>query len=114
MTNVTYLLVKFVSMLVLSLLTLTLFDSNPFGLVLVYALITTGVNYMISARLFESNDVRSPAALAEGISSMLIAWLMSLIVPGFRSTFLTLFALACAVILSGYFFHSLLIPEIDK
>ncbi len=48
MLNVTYLLIKFVSTLVLSLLTLTLFDSNPFSLVLLYALITTGINFFIS------------------------------------------------------------------
>jgi hypothetical protein len=36
---------------------------------------------------------------------------MSFVIPGFRSTFLTLFALACAVILTGYFLHNLLVLE---
>ncbi|NLM68415.1 MAG: hypothetical protein GX177_00200 [Firmicutes bacterium] len=111
MLNVTYLLIKFVSTLVLSLLTLTLFDSNPFSLVLLYALITTGINFFISTRVFASDDIRTPAVFAEGISSMAIAWVMSFVIPGFRSTFLTLFALACAVILTGYFLHNLLVLE---
>ena len=59
MLNVTYLLIKFVSTLVLSLLTLTLFDSNPFSLVLLYALITTGINFFISTRVFASDDIRT-------------------------------------------------------
>jgi len=111
MNNLTYLLVKFCITVVIALATLTLFDTNPVTLVIVYAAITTLVNYFIATRLFIKTD-KIPGLAIQGISAMVIAWLMAVILEGFRATFATLIALAFTLVLAEYFLTSALDIEI--
>lgn len=82
-----------------ALLTLTLFDSNPWLVVLAYTLVATSLNYwLFQKRLHTSKGI---SALGQGIFGALLAYLFGL-TPIFRTTFGTLVGFALFLALAQY------------
>lgn len=93
------LIVKYALILVISLLMLGLFDSNPSWKVLLYSLLAFGVNIEIK-HLFK----RTAPAFIQGISAAFLAYLLSL-TPYFRTTLSTLIGFTLLFSLAEYLYE---------
>ncbi|HHT69701.1 MAG TPA: hypothetical protein GXZ85_10665 [Firmicutes bacterium] len=95
------LLAKYVLLVITGLLTLTLFDSNPWWKVLIYALPATILNTILT----NTSALRSwPLVfigVIQGLTAALLFYLLSL-TGFFRATFGTLLGFALLILLTEY------------
>lgn len=96
---------KFGFTFIAGLLTLTLFDDNPWPAVLGWSAAAAAINYFLGDRFVLPSLGNAAAAWVDGIVSAALAWLFGIVFAGFRTTGATLIALAAFIALSEYFFH---------
>lgn len=99
---------RFVVSFVSGLLTLALFDDNPWLAVLGWALAATIVNYLIGELLLKPSAGQTIAAVADGILGAVLAWVLGALFTWFRTTGATLIALAALIAIIEYFSQSFL------
>lgn len=80
---------KYIMITVVALLTLTLFDSNPWWKVLLYAIPATLLNLYLTGMAIQRSLPARLAAPLQGVAAALVAYLVG-ITPFFRTTLGTL------------------------
>lgn len=96
---------KYFQIVGVSLITLTLFDSNPWWKIFLYALGATSLNLSIAR--FPSQTLRM---ICQAISAAVLAYLLGL-TPYFRTTLGTLIGFTLLLLLSEYLFTILSLKE---
>ncbi len=99
---------KFVMTLLIALLTLSLFDSNPWPIVTLFALVAAAANYLVGDLVVLPAAGNITASIGDGVMAGLIAYIMDLASLGFRTTLGTLVALGLFIALGEYLFHQYL------
>ena len=101
MFRYTHFLGKFTMIAATALLTLALFDSNPWWKVLFYAIPATLLNIFLSGMAIQQSWSQHFFAPLQGIVAAILAYFISLTTI-FRSTFGTLFGFALLLTLAEY------------
>ena len=107
------LIFKFVMTLLTGLLTLSLFDSNPWPIVVLFAVVATAANYLVGNLVVLPAMGNTVTAISNGLMAGLIAYMMDLTSAGFRTTFGTLVALGLFIAIEEYLFHGYLENTIE-
>ncbi|NLG33147.1 MAG: DUF2512 family protein [Syntrophomonadaceae bacterium] len=107
------LIVKFVVTLIAFYVTLALIDNNPWGWILLAALIGTAVNYLVGDLVVLPAYGNIAASIGDGIMAALVAYIISLVVPAFAVSWTALILLAVIIAIAEYFFHQYLLTT-DK
>lgn len=102
------LIFKFVMTLLTALLTLSLFDSNPWPIVILFSAIATTANYLVGNLVVLPAMGNTVTAISNGVMAGLIAYMMDLTSKGFRTTLGTLVALGLFIAIEEYLFHGYL------
>ncbi len=89
---------KYIMTTIVALLTLTLFDSNPWWIVVLYSALTTTLNFSLKAKIHANVFI---TAVTQGVSASVLAYLLGL-TPFFRTTFGTLVGFALLLSLAEY------------
>lgn len=93
------LIIHYLATGICALLTLALFDSNPWWIVLSYALVATILNYWLYQKIISNSGYLS--IFGQGILGAFLAYLLGL-TPFFRTTFGTLVGYALLLALVQY------------
>lgn len=107
----TALLVKFIMTYVAAGIALGLVVSNPWGWILLVALIGTAMNYLVGDLYVLPKFGNIVASLGDGIMAALVAYIISLIVAVFDVGWMALALFAVLVALGEFFFHQYLLRE---
>ena len=103
MYNKSHFLGKFAGITILALLTLTLFDSNPWWKILFYAIPATLLNLYLTGMALQKSWSPIVISPLQGIVAAFLAYLISLTTI-FRVTFGTLVGFALLLCLAEYLF----------
>jgi hypothetical protein len=110
MFNQTHFLGKFAIITITALLTLTLFDSNPWWKVLFYSIPTTLLNTYLTGLAVQQAWRRAIIAPVQGIAAAFLAYLASLTTI-FRVTLGTLVGFALLLGVAELLFNKVLMPK---
>lgn len=99
------LLVKFIMIFIFAAFAFALVDRNAWGWVLLAALAVTAMNYPIGDLHLLPRYDNIVASVGEGIIGALTAWVLTLLIPAFDTSFAALFVFAVLTAIGSYFFH---------
>ncbi len=99
------LLVKFVMTFILSMVAFSFFETNPAGLVLLIALLTTAGNYLVGDLHILPARGNLTASVGNGILGAILAYIVNLAATTFSASFAALFIYAILLAVGEYFFH---------
>ncbi len=99
------LLVKFIMTLAIAIIAFSILDVNPFGWVLLVALVVTAVNYLVGDLYILPNYNNIAASIADGIMGGLLAVIVGLLTPAFAPGTGALIAFAVLTGIGEYIFH---------
>jgi hypothetical protein len=105
----TALLVKFVMTFIFAAAALAFLRGNTLGWVFLVAILATGLNYLVGDLLLLPSFGNIVASVSDGILAALVAYVVDLLVPAFRTTAPALLIFAVLVALGEYFFHQYLL-----
>lgn len=99
---------KYMMTTAIALLTLTLFDSNPWWIVVVFSILITAVNFWLVRSFLEGRG--GIAAFTQGIIPAFLAYVVGL-TPFFRTTLGTLIGFALLLALGEFLLNKFLTKQ---
>ncbi|MGE5405344.1 MAG: DUF2512 family protein [Acidobacteriota bacterium] len=109
----TALLVKFLITVVLAGIAFAIINRNPWGWILLVAILATAINYLIGDLLVLPATSNIIASIADGVMGALLAYIVDLMTPKFNTTATSLIAFGVLVAVGEYFFHQYLVTKED-
>lgn len=107
LNNITGLVLKFIVTLIISLLTLSLFDTNSILMTLIYVIIATLINWYLQQTVLSFAN-RELSAIIQGLIAGGLAWIMAWALASFRVTFATWLAFVILLSFSQYYLNKLM------
>lgn len=109
-----FLLTKFILTLVAALVTLTFVRGNDWTWVVMIAFVVTFVNYVLGDVFILPSFGNGVAAVADGLTAMLIAHIFGVMVLGFRTGVLALLMFGALITIVEYFLHPYLMRRYHR
>ncbi|WP_279237702.1 DUF2512 family protein [Heliorestis acidaminivorans] len=99
------LLFKFLLTLVASVVTLGLFVDNPWGIVILFAIWATSINYLIGDMVILPRNGNFVASVSDGVLAAFSALVLSFLIPFFQAPLFALLALGLLIAVGEALFH---------
>jgi len=103
------LLLKFGMTLIASWIAFSFINENTFTNILIVALLGTFFNYLLGDLITLPKFGNIIASVGDGLLGSLTAYIYSLIIPNFTTTFTSLLLFGFIILIAEYFFHQYLL-----
>lgn len=105
------LLFKFIMTFIFAYIALAIIQGNVWSWVLLVALATTALNYVVGDVLILPGFSNTVASVADGLMAMLTAYVAGVIILGFETNLLTLLIFGTLVTIGEYILHRRLLKK---
>jgi hypothetical protein len=99
------LVIKYIMTLTILVPTLAVFRTNTWDWLALIALFITVVNYLVGDVLVLPSFGNAVASVGDGLMAALTAHIAGVMIPGFRTSSMSLFLIAFFIAIGEFFFH---------
>jgi hypothetical protein len=98
-------IIKFIMTFIFAFIALGLVRSNVLNWIILVSLAVTAMNYLLGDILILPSFGNTVASVADGLSAMLVAHIIGIVVLGLRTSLLSLLLFGTLITIGEYVFH---------